>query len=69
MQQNGVLGVDLIQTRIFGNKIYVDIEISADPDISLKESHDIAESVHNAIETEFENIKHIMVHVNPYKYT
>ena len=67
MQQEGVLGVDLIHTRLFGNKIYVDIEISANPDISLRESHDIAECVHNAIESEFKNIKHIMVHVNPYK--
>ena len=67
IQQEGVLGVDLIHTRLFGNKIYVDIEISANPDISLRESHDIAECVHNAIESEFENIKHIMVHVNPYK--
>ena len=67
MAQSGVLGIDLIQTRIFGNKIYVDIEISADPEISLKDSHDIAERVHDAIESHFENVKHIMVHVNPYK--
>ena len=69
IQQEGVLGVDLLQTRIFGNKIYVDIEISADPNISLKKSHDIAEGVHTAIEREFKNVKHIMVHVNPHKDT
>ena len=66
-EQIGVMAVDLIHTRVFGNKIYVDIEISADPEITLKESHDIAECVHNAIETHFENVKHIMVHVNPYR--
>lgn len=63
--QEGVLGVDLIHTRIFGNKIYVDIEIQADGDISLSESHTIAEHVHNAIENQFPKVKHIMVHVNP----
>lgn len=64
-EQPGVLGVDLIQTRVFGNKIYVDIEISANGDISLRESHEIAERVHDAIEAQFQKVKHIMVHVNP----
>lgn len=66
-EQDGVIAVDLIQTRIFGNKIYVDIEISADGKITLEKSHAIAERVHDAIENEFPNVKHIMVHVNPYK--
>ena len=64
-EQDDVLGVDLIQTRVFGNKIYVDIEICADGEISLSESHEIAERVHNAIEERFTKVKHIMVHVNP----
>lgn len=65
LEQSGVLGVDLIQTRIFGNKIYVDIEIQADGHITLLESHAIAEEVHAAIEARFDKVKHIMVHVNP----
>lgn len=64
-QQRGVLGVDLIQTRVFGSKIYVDIEIRADGTITLAESHEIAEQVHDAIENRFAKVKHIMVHVNP----
>lgn len=64
-EQEGVLGVDLIQTRVFGNKIYVDIEISADGSITLTKSHEIADRVHNAIEECFPKVKHIMVHVNP----
>ena len=64
-EQPGVLGVDLIRTRIFGNKIYVDIEIRADGQITLAESHAIAEQVHAAVEAQFLNVKHIMVHVNP----
>ena len=64
-EQTGVLGVDLLHTRIFGNKVYVDIEICADGRISLLESHAIAEQVHTAIETQFPKVKHIMVHVNP----
>lgn len=63
--QPGVLGVDLIHTRIFGNRIYVDLEIRADGEITLTESHAIAEQVHSAIEAKFSKVKHIMVSVNP----
>ncbi|MBO5474564.1 MAG: cation transporter [Lachnospiraceae bacterium] len=65
MEQAGVLGVDLLHTRVFGNKIYVDIEISLDGGMTLLESHGIAERVHDSIEKSFPKVKHIMVHVNP----
>lgn len=64
-EQNGVYGVDSIQTRVFGNKIYVDIEICASGEITLTQSHQIARQVHDAIEDKFEKIKHITVCVNP----
>lgn len=63
----GVLAIDQLQTRLFGSRIYVDVEISADGEISLNEAHHIAEEVHTAIETHFEDVKHCMVHVNPAK--
>lgn len=64
-KQNGVIQVDVLHTRVFGNKIYVDMEISADGRQTLAEGHMIAEQVHSAIEQEFPKVKHIMVHVNP----
>lgn len=63
--QDGVENVDLVQTRVFGNKIYVDMEISAAGDKTLYEGHEIADRVHDAIEQHFPKVKHIMVHVNP----
>lgn len=65
MKNDKVLGVDLLHTRIFGNKIYVDVEIEADAACTLLEAHDIAEAVHDDIERDFPRVKHIMVHVNP----
>ena len=62
-----VLGIDLLQTRIFGNKIYVDIEIQVNGSYTLQKAHDIAEEVHENIEQNFPKVKHIMVHVNPAK--
>lgn len=65
LRHEEVLGIDLLHTRIFGNKIYVDIEIEADASYTLREAHEIAEAVHDSIEKEFPKVKHIMVHVNP----
>ena len=65
MENEYVKAIDLLQTRIFGNKIYVDIEIGVDGSYTLKKSHEIAEEIHDNIEENFPKIKHIMVHVNP----
>lgn len=62
---DGVERIDLLQTRLFGSKMYVDIEIAADAAITLAAAHAIAEQVHNRVEAEFANVKHCMVHVNP----
>lgn len=64
-EQDGVLNIDILQTRLFGAKIYVDIEIAADGNLTLKEGHAIAQRVHDAVEKEFPLVKHCMVHVNP----
>lgn len=64
-EQPGVERIDLLHTRKFGNKIYIDLEIAANRYISLIEAHDIAERVHDGIENEFDNVKHVMIHVNP----
>lgn len=64
-KQSGVKKIDMLKTRVFGNKIYVDIEIGADGDDTLREAHEVAERVHDSIEKEFPKVKHIMVHVNP----
>ena len=63
--QDGVERIDLLHTRQFGNKIYVDLEIAVESDISLIDAHRIAERVHSAVEREFPNVKHVMIHVNP----
>ena len=60
-----VLGIDLLQTRIFGNKIYVDVEIQVNEAYTLQKAHNIAEEVHESIEQKFPKVKHVMVHVNP----
>ncbi len=67
--QDDVVGVDMLRSRMFGNKIYVDLEISVDGDKSLWEAHEIAERVHKDVEQSFSDVKHIMIHVNPVNNT
>ena len=64
-KQDGVIRLDVLRTRMFGNKIYIDTEIAVDGDMSLKDAHAIAEHVHDKVEADFPNTKHIMIHVNP----
>ena len=67
VRQQGVIALDDIKTRMFGNKAYVDIEIAVDENLLLKEAHNIAEKVHDEVENNFPEVKHCMVHVNPYE--
>lgn len=63
--QEDVLSVDMLRSRMFGNKVYIDLEISVDGDKSLWEAHEVAERVHRNVEQRFLDVKHIMIHVNP----
>ena len=68
LSQKSVIGIDLLKTRLFGDRIYVDVEISVDGTKTLKEAHDTAQHVHDTIETEFPKVKHCTVHINPAVY-
>lgn len=63
----GVKKVDSLMTRLFGNRIYVVLEIACDENLVLKDAHDIAENVHEGVEKNFPLVKHVTVHVNPYR--
>lgn len=65
LSTEGVIGIDEFRSRLFGSKIYVEVDISMDSSISLVEAHDTAENVHKTIEKNFPAVKHCMVHVNP----
>jgi len=65
LEQDAVEGIDQIKTRLAGNRIYVDVEISVDGTMTLIDAHGISQNVHDAIERQFPKVKHCMVHVNP----
>ena len=63
--QPGVIRLDSLRTRMFGSRVYVDLEIAVEGEKPLREAHSIAEQVHDGVEAQFPNVKHIMIHVNP----
>ena len=65
LQQEGIVRIDEMNTRLFGERAYVDLEICVPGSLSLRDAHNIAENVHEMVEREFPQVKHCMVHVNP----
>ncbi len=63
--QEGVLRLDMLHTRRFGSRFYIDAEIAVDGSQSLYDAHRIAEEIHNTVERRYPQVKHIMIHENP----
>lgn len=60
-----VVRIDLLRTREFGSRLYIELEIAVDGSLPLTQAHAVAEQVHDDIEAAFPQVKHIMIHVNP----
>lgn len=65
LADESVMSVDLLRTRLFGNRIYVDVEIGVNSEATFKEAHNASHRVHDDIEREFPKVKHCKVHANP----
>lgn len=63
--QEDVKRVDMLHSRMFGSKIYIEVELQVNGDLPLREAHEIAERIHNDMETRFSDIKHVTIHLNP----
>ncbi len=66
--QEDVVQVDMLHSRMFGNKTYIELELQVDGNLSLREAHAIAERIHDSVEAHFSEIKHITIHLNPSTY-
>ena len=63
--QDGVITLDDIKNRMFGSRLYIDVEIGVDGCQTLFDAHSITHRVHDSIENTFPEVKHCMVHANP----
>lgn len=65
LQDPGVIQIDQLRTRRHGKRIFVDADIAVERTLSLLDAHEIADRVHDKIEEDIFEIKHVMIHVNP----
>lgn len=63
--QSDILKLDLLKTRQFGNRIYVDIEVQIDKNMSFQDVHTLIHKLRLKIEQHNPSIKHCMIHANP----
>ena len=57
--------IDSVVTRRFGSLYYADLEVAMDGSLTLDEAHEYAAEIHDCIERECPQVKHVTVHVNP----
>lgn len=61
LEQKEVCKIKNFKSRLFGSKIYIDVEVVLDGDLQLRKSDIIAENIHESVENNFPMVKHCSV--------
>jgi cation diffusion facilitator family transporter len=62
----GALGVEKCFARKTGLRYHVDLHLEVDPDLTVRESHSIAEQVRNKVKGDLPWVADVLVHVEPH---
>ena len=65
-QNPHVLGIKDVKGRLHGNQALVDITILVNPELTVKESHAIADRIEEKLKEE-QDIPHAHIHIEPYE--
>lgn len=60
-----IVDITDMKTRMFGSRIYIEVEVSVDGDIPLREADKIINEIHDNIENKYSSVKHCNIHVIP----
>jgi len=61
----GVRGTHRIRSRGSNDYVYVDLHVHLDPLMPLQQAHSLSHDVADALRTHFENVKDVVVHIEP----
>jgi cation diffusion facilitator family transporter len=61
----GAMGIEKCFARRTGMRYHVDLHLEVDPEMTVRESHEIATSVKHAIKERLEWVADVLVHVEP----
>jgi divalent metal cation (Fe/Co/Zn/Cd) transporter len=62
----GVRGVEKCFARKTGLRYHVDLHLEVDPDLTVRDSHSIAEQVRNKVKADLPWVADVLVHVEPH---
>lgn len=66
MRVEGVRGIEKCFARKTGLRYHVDLHLEVDPEMTVRESHDIASAVKNRIKSDIYWVEDVLVHVEPF---
>ncbi len=58
--------IDKIRAREHGHYVLVDLRISIDHEKTIKEGHDLSREIKRALMNKHDNVKEVLIHLNPY---
>ena len=67
LSMNEDIKINNLKTRMFGSKIYIDVDIAFDGNMTLNNANVIAQKIHHKIEKTFKLVKHCNIHIMPIK--
>lgn len=63
----GALAIEKLYARKTGLRYHVDLHLEVDPELTVRESHEIARAVKQTIKNQLDWIADVLVHVEPYR--
>ncbi|KAA0018955.1 cation diffusion facilitator family transporter [Antrihabitans cavernicola] len=63
--ENGVVGVQSLRLRWIGHRLHADAELDVDPDVSLREAHEVAHSAEHALMHAVPKLDSALIHAYP----
>lgn len=64
---SGVRGVEKIFARKSGMRYWVDMHVEVDPDLPVRDAHQIAHDVKNHVRAALPNVADVLVHIEPFR--
>ncbi|MGD9126677.1 MAG: cation diffusion facilitator family transporter [Planctomycetia bacterium] len=65
LETPGVRGVHALRTRYIGPDLQIDLHVEVDPNLSVREGHDIARTVRNRLHEVYPDVVDVLIHIEP----
>ncbi|EOD00271.1 cation diffusion facilitator family transporter [Caldisalinibacter kiritimatiensis] len=65
LENTEVNNINELRSRKHGSKVFIDIKVCVDPNITVAKGHSIGEDVEKIIHKNIDHVKEVLVHTNP----